>query len=383
VPFEVVPGVTSAIAVPAYAGVPVTHRGLATSFTVVTGHSRHAVDIETNWEALAQAGGTIVVLMGVAHRGVIADRLVDGGLAPDTPVLGVHWGTRPDQVSVRVRLDELAATPMEPPVTLVIGPVAAMDLDWYESRPLFAKKVVVTRARAQASELSRKLVSAGAVVVEVPTIRIDPPSDGGAGLERGVAGLRAGRYEWVILTSVNAVEALLGRIEDLRVLAGARIAVVGSATAEALGRRGLLADLIPERQQADGLLEVFPAPPGPDARVLFPRAAEGREVLVEGLPAAGWQLDVVEAYRTVPVPVSPEVLADVAAADAVCFTSSSTVSGFLEACGPEAIPPVVVCIGPVTAATAVAAGFVVNAIADRHSIDGLVVALIEALIKVR
>ena len=157
VPFEVVPGVTAAIAVPAFAGVPVTHRGLATSFTVVTGHSRHAVDRETNWEALAAVGGTIVVLMGVAHRQTIADRLIGAGLAPDTPVLAVHWGTRPEQRSWRVRLDRLGATSLEPPVTLVIGSVAGLELGWYEQRPLFGRRVVVTRARAQASALSARL----------------------------------------------------------------------------------------------------------------------------------------------------------------------------------------------------------------------------------
>jgi uroporphyrinogen III methyltransferase/synthase len=378
VPFEVVPGVTSAIAVPAYAGVPVTHRGLATSFTVVTGHSRHAVDIETNWSALAAAGGTIVVLMGVSHRAMIAARLIDGGLAPDTPVLAVRWGTRPEQVSVRVRLDELAATPMEPPVTLVIGAVAGLDLSWYESRPLFGKTIVVTRARSQASALSQKLRALGARPIEVPTIRIDGPADGGSGLDGAVRLLAGGRYRWLVLTSANAVDPLIDRVADFRSLSAVGIAAVGPATAEALARRHLVADLIPSRHLAEGLLEIFPPPSSPKAAVLFPRSAEGRDVLADGLRAAGWDVDMVEAYRTVRVEVSDDLKSSVAKADAICFTSSSTVTGFIEACGLEAVPPVVACIGPVTAATASEVGIQVDAVAADHTIVGLVEAVVGA-----
>jgi uroporphyrinogen III methyltransferase/synthase len=379
VDFEVVPGVTSAVAVPAYAGVPVTQRGLATSFTVVTGHSRHAVDRETNWEALARAGGTIVVLMGVAHRDLIAGRLIAGGLDPATPVLAVRWGTRPSQESVRVRLDQLAATPLNPPVTMVIGPVAGLDLAWYENRPLFGKRVVVTRAGAQASGLARRLAELGAVPIEVPTIKIDPPADAGAALARAAASVGDGGYDWVVFTSANAVDALLDLIDDLRRLAPTRLAAVGAATASALAARGVAADLVApaDRQQASGLLEVFPPPPRPGAPVLFPRAAEGRDTLVAGLTAAGWRVEIVEAYRTVKVRASDADAREVAAADAVCFTSSSTVTGFLEALGPDVVPPLVACIGPVTAATATAAGLTVDVVAERHTVDGLLAALVE------
>jgi uroporphyrinogen III methyltransferase / synthase len=379
VPFEVVPGITSAVAVPAYAGVPVTHRGLATSFTVVTGHSRHAIDRETDWEALAQAGGTIVVLMGVAHRDAIAARLIAGGLPADTPVLGVHWGTRPEQRSVRVRLDELAATPLEPPVTMVIGAVAGLDLSWYEARPLFGRRVVVTRARTQASVLSERLRELGARPIEVPTIEIEPPGDGGAGLQLAVAGLAEGRYQWVVFTSANAVDALMELVGDARSFGSTSIAAVGPATASALKRYRLIPDLVPDRQLAEGLVEAFPDPPAQVAAVLFPRAAEGREVLVDGLVEAGWQVDLVEAYRTVPARPTGETITAVADADAACFTASSTVTGFLSAFGPAAVPPVVVCIGPVTAATARDAGIEVAAVAGEHTIDGLVSALVEVL----
>ncbi|HET6964597.1 MAG TPA: uroporphyrinogen-III C-methyltransferase [Acidimicrobiales bacterium] len=380
VPFEVVPGITSAIAVPAYAGVPVTHRGLATSFTVVTGHSRHAVDRETNWEALAAAGGTIVILMGVAHRAEIAARLIAGGLDPATPVAAVHWGTRPEQVTVRVRLDRLGETPLSPPVTLVVGAVAGLDLSWYESKPLFGRRVVVTRARESASRLSRMLQDLGAGVVEVPTIRIDPPSDGGAGLQRAAASLGDGDYAWVVFTSAQAVGALLEKVPDARRLAGTSVAAIGPATAEALARYRIVPDLVPPagRQEAAGLVEMFP-PSTPGGTVLFPRAAEGRDTLVDGLIGLGWRVDLVEAYRTVQGEAPPEAAKEVDGADAICFSSSSTVTGFLEACGPASVPPVVVCIGPVTAETARAAGLEVSAVAEQASVEGLVEALVSSL----
>jgi uroporphyrinogen III methyltransferase/synthase len=377
VPFEVVPGITSAVAVPAYAGVPVTHRGLSTSFTVVTGHSRHAVDRETNWEALAEAGGTIVVLMGVAHRAAVAARLLAGGLAPDTPVLAVHWGTRPEQRAIRTRLDQLGATPLEPPVTLVIGAVAGLELDWYQQRPLFGRHVVVTRAQSQAGTLSRQLRDLGARPIEVPTIRIEAPADGGAALEQAARRLRDGRYDWVVFSSVNAVEALLGCVADAREFGSTRIAAVGPGTAGALEQSRLIADLVPERAVAEGLLDAFPSPPHSGARVLLPRAAAGRDVLPEGLAAAGWEVDAVTAYRTVGVSLTGSEREAVAAADAICFASASAVGAFLAAAGdPGTLPPVVVCIGPTTAAAAEAAGIKVTAVAEPHTIPGLIAALL-------
>ena len=379
VDFEVVPGITSAIAVPAYAGVPVTQRGLSTSFTVVTGHSRHAVDRETNWEALAAAGGTIIVLMGVAHRAEIADRLMAGGLPADTPVAAVHWGTRPEQVSLRLRLDELAATALEPPVTLVVGHVAGLNLAWFERRPLFGRRVVVTRAPDQASGLTHRLEELGARVLEIPSIRIEPAADGGAALDGAAARLAGGSYQWVVFTSANAVDSLLARLGDTRRLAATSIAAVGTATAAALRRYHVEADLVPERQEASGLAEIFPPPPRPGGRVLFPRAAEGRDVIPAELTRAGWDVEVVEAYRTTAAPVSPKACASAAEADAICFTSSSSVTGFVAACGPGSVPPVVVCIGAVTAKTAVEAGLEVTAVASTPSLDELATAVVGAL----
>jgi uroporphyrinogen III methyltransferase/synthase len=345
VPFEVVPGITSAVAVPAYAGVPVTKRGLSTSFTVVTGHEDPWAATETDWEAVARVGGTIVVLMGVATRGAIAERLMAGGLGGETPVVSVQWGSRPEQRTVRTTLSGLGAADVDTPATIVIGEVAALDLAWFERRPLFGRRVVVTRSRPHASDLVARLRDRGAQTVELPVISITEPADGGAGLR--AAASRLATYEWVIFTSVNAVDRFLAVVHDARDLAGVRIAAIGPGTATALAERNLVADLVPGRFVGEALLAAMPGPSGRH-RVLLPRAAVARDVLPRGLREAGWDVDVVEAYRTAVAQPSAEALAAVAGAHAVTFTSSSTVTGFLEAAGREAVPPVVACIGPVT-----------------------------------
>jgi uroporphyrinogen III methyltransferase/synthase len=378
VAFEVVPGVSAAVAVPAYAGIPVTHRGLSTSFTVVTGHSRHAVDNDVNWDALARAADTIVVLMGVAHRGEIAARLQAGGLAADTPVAAVHWGTRPGQRTVRTTLAGLAGVTLEPPVTLVIGRVAGLDLRWFEGRPLFGRRVVVTRARAQASTLVDRLRALGAETVELPTIEIADPADGGDAL-RAAAG-RLATYAWVVFTSTNAVDRLFRNLGDARAFGAAQVAAVGPGTAAALAARGVVADLTPDTAVAEALVDAFPpGAPGAGGRVLLPQAAAARAVLAEGLAARGWDVDVVEAYRTVAARPTPDAVAAAPKADAIAFTSSSTVTSWLDLVGPDAVPPVVACIGPVTAATAAAHGVAVTVVAAEHTVDGLVAALVAAL----
>jgi uroporphyrinogen III methyltransferase/synthase len=372
--FEVVPGVSAAVAAPAYAGVPVTHRGLATSFTVVTGHSRQALDEGVDWESLARVGGTIVVLMGVAHRAEIAARLMAGGRPRDTPVVAVSWGTRPDQQSTRTTLEALGAAEVAPPATIVIGPVAGLDLAWFERRPLLGWRVVVTRTRDQASALAERLRGVGAAPVELPVIEVGPPADGGVALR--AAAERLASYEWVVFTSANAVEALSVALRDARAFGSAKVAAIGPGTAAALAERGVIADLVPDRFVAESLLEEFPAPT-PGAAVLLPRADRARDVLPAGLRRAGWSVDVVDAYHTGRGRPSKEALVDARAADAVTFTSSSTVAGFLEIVGPDALPPVVACIGPVTADTARRAGVSVDVVADTHTVDGLVSALVE------
>ncbi len=370
VPFEVVPGISAAVAVPAYAGIPVTHRALSTSFTVVTGHSRHAVDDDVDWDALARAADTIVVLMGVAHRAEIAARLQAGGLPASTPVAAVRWGTRPGQRTVRTTLGELGEVTLEPPVTIVIGKVAGLDLRWFEGRPLFGRRVVVTRARAQASNLVEKLQALGAETVELPTIEIAEPADGGEALRAAAPAA----YDWVAFTSVNAVERTFAGLRDARAFGAAQVAAVGPGTAGALAARGVVADLVPPSAVAEALVEAFPAGAG---QVLIPQAAAARPVLAEGLRAKGWRVDVVDAYRTVPAQPTDEALAAAAKADAIAFTSSSTVTSWL-ALG-ATLPPVVACIGPVTAATASEHGVPVTVVATEHTVDGLVDALVGVL----
>jgi uroporphyrinogen III methyltransferase/synthase len=376
VPFEIVPGITSAIAVPAYAGIPVTMRHSSELFTVITGHEDPDKGGELDWSTVAKLGGTIVVLMGVGRLPKIVGRLLDGGLAPDTPLAAVRWGTRPEQHTVRTtlagvldRLDELRS-----PSVIVIGKVAAKHLDWFERRPLFGRTVVVTRAREQASALVEQLRLAGADTVEVPSIEIVEPPDGGAA--RRSAAAAVGSYDWLVFTSANGVERFLPELRDARALAGVLVAAIGPGTADALRARNIVADLVPERFVAESLLEAFPARPPGGGRVLLARAKVARDVLPDGLRAAGWHVDVVDVYETVPVPLSDTTSAALRRADIVTFTSSSTVERFLEAAGADAVPPVVACIGPVTADTARAHGLTVDVVADVHTIPGLVAALV-------
>jgi len=287
----------------------------------------------------------------------------------------VRWGTRPGQRTVRTTLGELAGVVLEPPVTMVIGKVAGLDLRWFEGpsgpgsgvtgRPLSGRRVVVTRARAQASSLVEKLRALGAETVELPTIEV---------VGHDLTGLDLASYDWVALTSVNAVERVFAGVRDARAFGAAQVAAVGPGTAAALAARGVIADLIPPSAVAESLVEAFPAGAG---RVLLPQAAAARPVLADGLRAKGWGVDVVEAYRTVAARPTDDALAAGAKADAIAFTSSSTVTSWL-ALG-ATLPPVVACIGPVTAATAAEHGVPVTVVATEHTVDGLVEALVGAL----
>lgn len=370
--FEVVPGVTSAVAAPSSAGIPVTLRGHSAWVTVVTGHEDPAKgEPEVDWEAMGALGGTLVVLMGVKRWPEIAARLVAGGRDPQTPAAAVRWGSRPEQQTVRGTLGSLDLSDLRPPATVVVGEVAAVDLNWFESRPLFGRTVVVTRTAEQAGELSGRLRRLGAGVLEVPTIAVTEPADGGAALRDAVA--RVADYEWVVLTSPNGARRFCAELRDGRDLAGVRLAAIGPGTADVLAEHHLVCDLVPERFVAEGLLEVFPAPSG-RKKVLLARAEVARDVLPEGLVAAGWDVDVVTAYRTQPAQLAVGTAEQVAAADAVTFTSSSTVTNFVATGAP--VPPVVAAIGPVTAATAQEAGLTVTVEAGVHTLDGLVDALV-------
>ena len=379
VPFEVVPGITSAIAAPAYAGVPVTHRGRATHFTVVTGHEDPGKDAsDVDWAALARTGGTLVILMGAGRLAAIADGLIAGGLAPETPVAAVRNGTRPDQQTVRATLATIAAAGVGAPAAIVVGNVAALDLAWFETRPLFGRRVVVTRAREQASELRSRLEALGADVVELPAIEIEP-------VDFAVPDLAT--YEWLVFTSANGVTHFFDRGLrsaglDTRALAGVRIAAIGSGTAAALAERGVRANLMPDRYVAEALLDAFPAPTHSNPRVLLARAEQARDVLPAGLGEKGYEVDVLAVYRTHPAAPEPEALDRVQRGDvdAVTFTSSSTVTNLCDLLGPAPDPqPLVVSIGPVTSKTALERGLRVDVEAEEHTIDGLVDALVAAL----
>jgi len=379
VAFEVVPGITSAIAAAAYGGIPVTHRGLSTHVTIVTGHEDPAKGrTDVDWEALARAGGTLVILMGASRLADIADRLIAGGRAPETPVAAVRNGTRADQRTVRATLATIADAGVRAPSAIVVGAVAALDLAWFENRPLFGKRIVVTRAREQASELRLQLEALGAEVLELPAIRVEPvdfvlPALGG--------------YSWLVFTSANGVRAFFERGLDAagldaRALGGLRLAAIGPGTAAALEARGLRPDLVPDRFVAESLLEGFPAPATPGERVLLARAEQARDVLPEGLGERGYVVDVLPVYRTVPAEPDPSVVEQIRAGkvDALTFTSSSTVTNFVDAIGELTGPqPLVVSIGPVTSATARERGLRVDAEADPHTIEGLVEAALQAI----
>jgi uroporphyrinogen III methyltransferase/synthase len=375
VDFEVVPGVSSALAVPAYAGIPLTLRHSSTLFTVITGHEDPDKGGELDWETVARLGGTLVILMGVARMREIAARLVAGGLDPDTPAAAIQWGTRPEQRTVRATLATLADHDLAAPSTIVVGAVAAIDLAWFETRPLFGRRVLVTRPRLQARPLKDLLRAAGADPIEVPVIEIAAPADGGAALRDALGEISS--YDWVVATSANGAERLLAGLHDARDLGGVRVAAIGPGTAAALAAGNVKADLVPGEYVAEGLLDAFPDPPPAGGRVLLARAAMARDVLPDGLRKKGWQVDVAEAYRTVPVPPSEESTEAVRTSDVVTFTSSSTVERFVEAFGADAVPPLVVSIGPVTTATARSLGLAVDVEAAEHTTVGMVASLVD------
>ncbi|MFL5575915.1 MAG: uroporphyrinogen-III C-methyltransferase [Gemmatimonadaceae bacterium] len=388
VAFEVVPGVTAGIAAPAYAGIPVTHRAVATSVTFVTGHEDPSKErTQTDWEALARAGGTIVLYMGVKRLPAIAAALTAGGLPADTPAAAVQWGTYGRQRTVVATLDTLAARAaeagVEAPVITVIGPAVALreEIAWFDRRPLFGRRVLVTRARARAGSLAERLRALGADVTEAPATRIEPLDQ--APLRRAVA--RLADYQWAVFTSQNAVtlfwEALRAEGRDARALAGVTVCAVGPATGEALLARGIAVDVVPRRFVAEGLLEALDGRGDLQAaRVLYTTAQGARDVLPEGLAALGADVDVVRAYRSVP---DAEGAATLRAAlergevDLVTLTSASAVHAYVDAVGAAlAGRAPAASIGPITSEAARSAGLAVAAEAEESTIPGLVEAVL-------
>jgi uroporphyrinogen III methyltransferase/synthase len=385
VPFEVVPGVTAGVAAPAYAGIPVTHREDASAVAFVTGHEDpDKVESALDWDALAGFPGTLVLYMGVKRLPEIVAALAKAGRDASEPAAAVERGTLPGQRTVTAPLAELpqavAEAELRPPTILLFGPAAARRdaIAWLERRPLHGRRIVVTRARAQASGLAATLRALGAEVVELPAIRIEPRIDTDA-VREAVADLHS--YALVCLTSPNGVrllfEAMAAKGRDARALANATVAAIGPGTAAALAERGVIADVVPERFVAESLVEELGAVEVAGRPVLVARAAEARDVLPDALRERGAEVDVVALYETVAEEPEPAALEAAQDADYVTFTSSSTVRNLLAAIGGR-FPRTarVVSIGPVTSEAAREAGLEVHVEAQRHDPSGLVEALL-------
>lgn len=392
IPFEEVPGISSTIAAPAYAGIPLTHRNFASSVTIITGHENPDKPGSVhNWQALAQSASTLVFVMGMKNLPDIARNLLDAGMDPATPAALVYRGTTPRQRSLVATLAALPQAAVDQgfsnPSVIVVGKVCSLhdQLGWFEQRPLFGRSVVVTRAREQASGLAQELVQLGADVIQCPTIEISPLPDY-AELDAAIE--RLSEYAWLIFTSVNGVRWFWKRLEaagkDSRALGLCRVAAIGPATAEALEARGIRPDFIPERYVAEGVVEGLLARGKVDGvRMLLPRAAKAREVLPDELRKAGARVDVISAYETIPAAArKDEVLERMRAGtlDCVTFGSSSTVENFLSLIPAETLrahPDVrLAAIGPVTAKTLEAHGLPCHIMPEEYTIPALVQALV-------
>jgi len=397
--FEIVPGVTSAIAVPAYAGIPVTHRDFTSSFSIVTGHEYpNKTYGHVDWDHLAKASGTLVFLMGVANIGNIAEALVRGGKNPGTPVALIRWGTWMEQRTLVGTLEDIVAKVAESgfssPAVIIVGDVVKLRgrIAWFEKRPLFGMRVLVTRAREQASGLSERIDDLGGEAFEWPVIRTCPvPVDAASG---PLATPEA--YDWLVFTSVNGVRyffdaCIAGRV-DVRRFARARVAAVGPKTAETLAARGILAETLPPSYTGDELGRTLAALTKPGERALLARARVAGEGLPDALREAGVVVDDLPVYETVlsdeGTDEALELLRE-GKLSAVTFTSSSTVTNLLELLRrsgyerpAEALAGVpAFCIGPVTARTAREAGIDIAAEAEEATVDGLLAALVAYNIK--
>ena len=391
IPFEIVPGVTSATAVPAYAGIPVTHSGVSSSFTVLTAHeSSDRPDARARWDHLALGADTLVLLMGVGSLRETCTRLVEAGRDPHEPCAVIERGTTNQQRIVAGDLEsiaELAAeSGIEPPAITVVGRVVKLRaaLDWFSSRPLFGRRVVVTRSPADAPKLGDALVAGGAEVLYLPTIEIqDPPS--WDEVDRSVRELAAGSYDWVVFSSGHGVQKLCERVGaadlDARVFGGTRIAAVGPATDRALRERGLRADLVPATFTGTAMAEALGGGPG---QILLPRPVDAPGEIVDALRSNGWKVTEVAAYVTATVTPTGEAARALASGqvDAITFASASSVRNLVAAVGSSASikgGPKIVCIGPVTAAAAEEVGLAVDAVAADHTIEGLVRAVTDCV----
>ena len=380
IPFEIVPGVTTALGLAAYTGVPLTHREHTSAVTFVTGHRVDAID----W-AKVGATETIVLFMGLINFAAIARELIASGRPPGTPAMIVRWATRPDQETLVGTLETLPALAaekgMKPPATIVIGEVVSLRdrFNWFERLPLFGQRVVVTRDRRQAAELSGPLEELGAEVISLPTIEVQPATDFGP-LDRAIARLRT--YDWLIFTSVNGVKYFVERLDashrDLRALT-AKICAIGPATRAAIEALHLKVDLMPEEYVAESLVAAFTEEHLAGRRILLPRAAVARDLVPHELTQREAHVDVVEAYRTVAPTNLAEHAAEALARNPhwIVFTSSSSVRNLGKAIDPGALRGIkIASIGPITSQTIRECGLDVDVEADPHTMQGLVAAIV-------
>jgi uroporphyrinogen III methyltransferase / synthase len=382
IPFEIVPGVTAPLGIAAYAGIPLTHRDHTSVVTFVTGHDVSRID----WDRVGRSE-TLVIFMGLTNFRQIAEEIVLRGRSPETPAAAVRWGTRPDQVCLSGTLATLPAMieqrGLKPPATIIVGEVVKLreKLCWFEKLPLFGRRIVVTRAKGQLGDLTGKLAALGAEAIEFPTIEIRPAPDYAA-LDQAIA--RLSTYDWLIFTSANGVRFFLERLDrsssDLRGLR-ARICAIGPATRGAVEALHLKVDLMPKEYVAEGLLEAFKPHVLAGKRILLPRAAVARDLVPVELEKRGAHVDVVEAYRTVVPDEAPalalEIFGHAPKPDWITFTSSSTVTNFVQAAGVQALEGVrVASIGPVTSETARKLGISLAAEAKSFTVYGLVEAIL-------
>jgi len=388
--FEVVPGVSSASAVPAYAGIPVTHRGMASAVTFITGHEDPAKEgSDIDWESLAALPGTLVFLMGVKNLPSIVENLVRAGRSADEEIAVIRWGTTAGQMTVAGRLGDIVEkaekADLKPPAVIVAGKVVSLRerLGWFERKPLFGRTIIVTRTREQAGALSERLIDAGAHVMEIPTIKTLAPESFDS-LDRSMEKMGDSFYDWVVFTSRNGVQSFFSRAfelsRDARLFRDARIAAIGPSTAEALKERGLVADLVPAEYRAEGLAEELRDVRGKN--ILIARAAEARDTLPDSLRQGGNTVDIAEAYRTVHPPESREALKRALSegvVDMVTFTSSSTVKNFALLLDDRAMAENLrfASIGPVTSVTARELGFEMSIEAREYTIKALAEAIID------
>ena len=387
--FEVVPGITSAVAVPSYAGIPVTHRGVAASFAVVTGHEDpDKTESSHNWKQLATAVDTLIFLMGVENLPYITKQLMENGRSGETPAAVIRWGTKPEQRTLVTTLanavEDVKKAGLTPPAIFLVGDVVRLrdSLSWFEKRPLFGKRIVVTRARAQASALTEKLERLGATVLEAPAIAIVAP-DSYQPLDEAIQALPS--YQWLVFTSVNGVDAFFARLhaagKDTRALGNVKVAAIGAETAFRLQGYGVQPDVVPFEFRAEGVWAAMEPLVQKGQKVLIPRAEVARDFLPKKLTEAGLSVHVVSAYKTeLDASVKAELKAALVAGeiDMVTFTSSSTVTNLLALLdnNTDLLSKVsLASIGPVTAETCYKYHLEPALIADEFTIPGLVEAI--------